>query len=90
MFSPQKKASFQQKITGNLSDTHRRELGEMDRKIKSAKEEQEYYQKEIDKWKQYLQDTSQQQDKGRTHVCWHQSGHVLLVIVTSSFLPLAL
>ena len=68
MFSPQKKASFQQKITGNLSDTQRRELGEMDEEIKSAKEDQEYWQKEIDKWKQALQDTSQEQDKGRTLV----------------------
>ena len=82
MFSPQKKASFQQKITGNLSDTHRRELGEMDEEIKGAKQDQEYWQKEIDVYKQALQNTSQEQDKGRTHVCWHQSGHVLLVIVT--------
>ena len=69
----QKKASFQRKITGNLSDTHRRELAEMDEEIKGAKEEQEYWQKEIDKLKQYLQDASQEQDNGRTHVCWHQS-----------------
>ena len=69
MFSPQKKASFQQKITSNLSDKHRRELGEMDKQIKSAKVKQERYQKVIDEWKQRLQNTSQEQDKGRTHVC---------------------
>ena len=69
MFSPQKKASFQQKITGNLSDTHRRELAEMDEEIKSAKEEQEDWQKLIDEWKQRLQNTSREQDKGRTHTC---------------------
>ena len=73
MFSPQKKASFQQKITGNLRDKHRRELGEMDEEIKSAKEEQEDCLEKIDKYKKYLQDTSQEQDKGRTLVCWHQS-----------------
>ena len=72
MFSPQEKASFQQKITGDLSDTQRRELAEMDRKIKSAKEEQEDWQ-EIDELKGILQNTSQEQDKGRTLVCWHQS-----------------
>ena len=66
MFSPQKKASFQQKITGNLSDTQRRELGEMDKKIVRAKEAQEHWKKNIDKWKQDLQNTSQEQDKGRT------------------------
>ena len=69
MFSPQKKASFQQKITGDLSYKHRRELTEMDRKIKSAKEDQEYYQKEIDEFKGILQNTSQEQDKGRTRTC---------------------
>ena len=68
MFSPQEKASFQQKITGNLSDTQRRELGEMDEEIMWAKEEQEHWQKEIDRLKQVLRDTSQQQDKGRTLV----------------------
>ena len=69
MFSPQEKASFQQKITGNLSDTHRRELGEMDKKIMRAKKKQEHCQKEIDEWKGILQNTSQAQDKGRTHMC---------------------
>ena len=68
MFSPQKKASFQQKITGNLSDTHRRELSKMDEEIKSAKQEQEGCQKTIDRWKGILQNTFQEQDKGRTHV----------------------
>ena len=65
MLSPQKKSSFRQKITGNLSDTHRRELGEMDMEIMRAKEEQEHWQKRIDELKQYLQNTSQEQDKGR-------------------------
>ena len=60
--------SFQQKITGNLSDTHRRELGEMDKEIMRAKEEQEHQQKAIDGWKQHLQNTSQEQDKGGTCV----------------------
>ena len=66
MFFPQKKASFQQKITGNLSDTQRRELGEMDMEIMGAKKAQKHWQKEIDRLKQQLQDTSQEQDKGRT------------------------
>ena len=69
LFSPQEKASFQQKITGNLSDTHKRELAKMDEEIMMAKKEQEYWQKEIDEWKQRLQNTSQAQDKGRTHTC---------------------
>ena len=74
MFSPQKKASFQQKITaGNLSDTQRIELGKMDNEIKSAKEEQERWQKRIDVNKKIVQNTSEEQDKGRTLVCWHQS-----------------
>ena len=72
-FSPQRKSSLQQEITlGHLSQTHRRELeaklSEMERKIMMAKEQQEEYQREIDKLKQELQDTSQEQDKGRTHV----------------------
>ena len=66
MFFPQKKASFQLKITGNLSDTQRRELDEMDKKIMTAKKDQEHWQKRIDEWKQQLQDASQEQDKGRT------------------------
>ena len=33
-----------------------------------AKAQQEEYQKYIDEYKQELQDTSQEQDKGRTHV----------------------
>ena len=92
--SPQKKASFQQEITlGHLSQTHQRELeaklSETERKIMSAKQQQERYQGLIDWYKQQLQDTSQEQDKGRTHVCWHQSYPkdmykiVLLIIVIS-------
>ena len=72
--SPQKKASFQQEITlGHLSQTHRRELeaklSEMEREIMRAKQKQEKLQRIIDQLKQRLQDTSQEQDKGRTHVC---------------------
>ena len=90
LFSPQKKASLQQEITGHLS--HRElevKLSEMEKAIKGAKGEQEVYQKDIDRLKQSLQDTSQEQDKGRTHVYWHQSclknmcKIVLLIIVTS-------
>ena len=66
MFFPQKNTSFQQKITGNLSDTQRRELDEMDMEIMEAKEGQEILQKQIDEGKQLLQNTSQEQDKGRT------------------------
>ena len=72
-FSPQRKSSLQQEITlGHLSQTQQRELeaklSETEREIKSAKEEQEKYQKYIDGLKQRLQDTSQEQDKGRTRV----------------------
>ena len=38
----------------------------MDKEIMVANQRQEQLQKEIDEWKQYLQDTSQEQDKGRT------------------------
>ena len=72
MFSPQKKASIEQEITGHLS--HRElevKLSEMEREIKRAKEDQEEYQKAIDKYKQRLQDTSQEQDEGRTHGTSH-------------------
>ena len=72
MFSPQEKASFQLKITCNLSDTQRRELDEMSKEIMGAKEKQELWQERIDGLKQKLQDTTQEQDKGRTHMCWHQ------------------
>ena len=43
-------------------------MSEVEREIMRAKEEQEEYQKYIDRWKQKLQDTSQEQDKGRTRV----------------------
>ena len=72
-FSPQNKSSLQQEITlGHLSQTHRRELeaklSEVEWEIKRAKQQQEYYQRKVDEWKQRLQDTSQEQDKGRTRV----------------------
>jgi len=62
----------------------------MDKEIMRAIEEQDRWQKEIDKWKQRLQNTSQEQDKGRTRVLAPVvlKGHV--VIVTGIFLPLAL
>ena len=73
MSSPQRKSSLQQEITlGHLSQTHQRELeaklSEVEREIMRAKMEQEECQKHIDRFKQRLQDTSQEQDKGRTHV----------------------
>ena len=73
VLSPQKKASFQQEITlGHLSQTHRRELeaklSETETEIMSAKQKQEECQEYIDWHKQRLQDTSQEQDKGRTRV----------------------
>ena len=38
----------------------------MDMKIMGAKVKQEQLQEQIDEWKQRLQNTSQEQDKGRT------------------------
>ena len=71
-FSPQRKSSLQQEMTGHLSQTHRRELeaklSEVEREIMRAKEQQEEYQGEIDWSKQRLRNTSQEQDKGRTRV----------------------
>ena len=47
-------------------------MSEVEREIVMAKKEQEERQKDIDQFKQLLQNTSQAQDKGRTHD-WHQS-----------------
>ena len=72
LFSPQKRASFQQVITGHLSETNRLELepklSETERKIMRAKQEQEEHQEYIDRLKQALQNKSQEQNEGRACV----------------------
>ena len=72
MFSVQRKASLQEAMTGDISDTHRRkvegELVEVERRIQGAIEEQERYQKRIDEDEQRLQTTSRQQDEGEEGV----------------------
>ena len=68
MFSVQRKASLQEAMTGDISDTRRREVEEelvkMERRIQELIEVQEYYQKMIDESEQQLQRTSRQQDEG--------------------------
>ena len=72
MFSVQRKASLQEAMTGDISDTRRREVeGELvmvERRIQWVIEMQEQCQKVIDDWEQRLQRTSQQQDEGEEGV----------------------
>ena len=75
MFSVQRKASLQEAMTGDISDTRRREvegeLVEVERKIQEVIEVQELHQKLIDDYEQRLQRTSRQQDEGEEGVlCW--------------------
>ena len=75
MFSVQRKASLHEAMTGEIGDTHRREVEEelvmVERRIQGAREEQEQYQKTIDEYEQHLQRTSRQQDEGEEGVlCW--------------------
>ena len=68
MFSLQRKASLQEAMTGDISDTRKREveseLAEVERRIQEVIREQERKQKEIDEYEQLLQRTSQEQDEG--------------------------
>ena len=72
MFSVQRKASLQEAMTGDISDTHRREvegqLVEVEREIQEVIEKQERYQKMIDEYEQNLQRTSREQDEGEEGV----------------------
>ena len=75
MFSVQRKASLQEAMTGDISDTRRRkvegQLVEVERMIQETIEEQERCQKRIDDWEQALQRTSRQQGEGEEGVlCW--------------------
>ena len=73
MFSVQRKASLQEAMTGDISDTHRREvegeLAEVEGRIQMVIEEQEQYQKWIDESEQDLQRTSREQDEGGEECC---------------------
>ena len=75
MFSVQRKASLQEAMTGDISDTRRREvegkLVKVERGIQEVIEKQERYQKEIDDYEHILQRTSREQDEGEEGVlCW--------------------
>ena len=75
MFSVQRKASLQEAMTGDISDTRRREVeGELvrvEREIQKVIMKQERCQKEIDDYEQNLQRTFRQQDEGEKGVlCW--------------------
>ena len=73
MFSVQRKASLQEAMTGDISDTRRREvereLVEVEWSIQEVIGRQEQYQNMIDGWEQYLQKTSQEQDEGEKECC---------------------
>ena len=73
VFSVQRKASLQEAMTGDISDTRRREVVEelvmVEGKIQKVIEKQEQYQKVIDRWEQDLQRTSQEQDEGGEECC---------------------
>ena len=73
MFSVQRKASLQEAMTGDISDTPRREveeeLVEVERRIQVVIGGQEQYQKVIDDREQRLQRTSQEQDEGEEECC---------------------
>ena len=79
MFSVQRKASLQEAMTGDISDTRRREVEEelvkMERRIQELIEVQEYYQKMIDESEQQLQRTSRQQDEGGEEWVWGVFGY---------------
>ena len=75
MFSVQRKASLQEAMTGDISDTRRREVEEelamVERRIQEVIQMQEQCQKRIDERKQDLQRTSREQDEGEEGVlCW--------------------
>ena len=73
MFSVQRKASLQEAMTEDISDTRRREVeGELvmvERRIQEVIREQEQHQKWINEREQGLQRTSQQQDEGGEECC---------------------
>ena len=79
MFSVQRKASLQEAMTGDISDTRRREVEEelvkMERRIQELIEVQEYYQKMIDGNEQQLQRTSREQDEGGEEWVWGVFGY---------------
>lgn len=75
VFSVQRKASLQEAMTGDISDTRRRkvegQLVRVERRIQEVIKLQEQYQKMIDEDEQCLQRTSRQQDEGGEGVlCW--------------------
>ena len=73
MFSVQRKASLQEAMTGDISDTHKRKLEEklveVEGRIQEVIEEQEIWQKLKDEKEQDLQRTSQEQDEGGEECC---------------------
>ena len=68
MFSVQRKASLQEAMTGDISDTRRRklerQLAEVEREIQEMIKVQEQCQKTIDDCEQAQQRTSREQDEG--------------------------
>ena len=75
MYSVQRKASLQEAMAGNISDTRRRKverrLAMVEREIQEVIKKQEQWQKIIDDYEQHLQTTSQEQDEGEEGVlCW--------------------
>ena len=79
MFSVQRKASLQEAMTGDISDTRRREVEEellrVEGKIQEVIGIQEHSQRRIDKSEQLLQRTSQEQDEGGEEWVWSVFGY---------------
>ena len=79
MFSVQRKASLQEAMTGDISDTRRREVEEelavVEGMIQEVIGRQEHYQKEIDESEQNLQRTSREQDEGGEEWVWGVFGY---------------
>ena len=79
MFSVQRKASLQEAMTGDISDTRRREVEEelvrVEGMIQEAIGRQELYQGLIDEDEQFLQRTSREQDEGGEEWVWGVFGY---------------
>ena len=73
VFSVQRKASLQEAMTEDISDTRRREVEQelvmVERRIQEVIERQEHCQTKIDEREQNLQMTSRKQDEGGEECC---------------------
>ena len=79
MFSVQRKASLQEAMTEDISDTRRREVEQelvmVERRIQEVIERQEHCQTKIDEREQDLQMKSREQDEGGEEWVWGVFGY---------------